>query len=88
MGENRILSIGTIEGTLRELNPNSLLVSCDRPALFYIASGRLEMQYLREDIVNQANLVDVHIKDQEDKMDTGEDGQPSNKYEMLAYVNT
>ena len=66
LGENRILSIGTIEGILRELEPNSLLVSCDRPALFYIMSGRLEMQYLREDIVNQANLVDVKIKAQDD----------------------
>ena len=48
------------------------------------------MQYLREDIVNQVNLVDVKIKEQDDKMDTGEDGgqQNTNKFQMLAYVNT
>lgn len=63
LGDYQILSIGTIEPTLRSLvqpsgnglegvGSHSVLVCCDRPALFYLVGDRLEMQYLREDLVN------------------------------------
>lgn len=63
LGDYQILFIGTIEPTLRSLlqpqanglegaGSHAILVCCDRPALFYLAGDRLDMQYLREDLVN------------------------------------
>jgi hypothetical protein len=68
LSDYQILSIGTIELDLRYLNldhlhrqSTSIIACCDRPALFYIHNSRLDMQYLREDVVNQASMISVKV---------------------------
>ena len=80
LSDYQILSIGTIELDLRYLNLDqlnrhscSIIACCDRPALFYIHNGRLEMQYLREDVVNQASMINVKVN--------------STNVNMIAYEN-
>lgn len=98
LGDYQILSIGTVEPTLRSLiqpgsdaqggDTHSVLVCCDRPALFYLAGDRLEMQYLREDLVNQACMISVKLTSSQapDQMET--DLAPSLQYvSMIAYEN-
>lgn len=70
LADYQILSIGTVEPTLRALSytlllqeQQSILACCDRPALFYLYGDRLEMQYLREDVVNQATIVLVKVQE-------------------------
>jgi len=54
LSDYQILSIGTIEPTLKSFSSiiNSVMVCCDRPTVFYLEGDRLEMQYLRENGVN------------------------------------
>ena len=99
LGDYQILSIGTIEPTLRPLlqpqangqrglGSQAILVCCDRPALFYLAGDRLDMQYLREDLVNQATMVQVRQfrAPEPDEMETDIGAGPE-YVSMIAYEN-
>lgn len=64
--------VGTVESKLIkfERSTDSVLVCCDRPALFYIEDQeglqeRLELQFLCEDPILTATAIKVPIQDQE-----------------------
>jgi hypothetical protein len=64
LADYQILQNGTLEAELRPLvvaggMTGSVLVCCDRPTLFFLDGERLEMQYMRENTVNQASVLRV-----------------------------
>jgi hypothetical protein len=68
-----IFSVGTTEVIVREIKNSDgqklVVACCDRSALFYLEGDQIQMQYLREDCVNQASLLTLPNLDSSTSID-------------------